>query len=42
MMGRLAPGQECLFYGFRLEDPVPPDHQVRKLDALLDLEAIRN
>ena len=41
MMGRLAPGQECLFYRFRLEDQVPPDHLVRQVDALLDFEAVR-
>ncbi len=42
MMGRLEPGQECLFYSFRLEDQVPPNHLVRQLDALLDFETIRN
>ena len=42
MMGRLEPGQECLFYRFRLEDRVPPDHLVRQLDALLDIEAVRS
>ena len=41
MMGRLEPGQECLFYSFRLEDQVPPNHLVRKLDALLDFDTIR-
>jgi transposase len=41
MMGRLEPGQERLFYSFRLEDQVPPNHLVRKLDALLDFETIR-
>ena len=40
-MGRLEPGQERLFYEFRLEDQVPANHLVRKLDALLDFEAIR-
>ena len=42
MMGRLEPGQERLFYNFRLEDQVPPNHLVRKLDALLDFEVIRD
>ena len=42
MMGQLEPGQECLFYRFRLEDQVPENHLVRKLDALLDFETIRN
>ena len=41
MMGRLEPGQERLFYNFRLEDQVPGNHLVRKLDALLDFETIR-
>jgi transposase len=41
MMGQLEPGQERLFYNFRLEDQVPPNHLVRKLDALLDFGPIR-
>jgi len=41
MMGRLEPGQERLFYEFRLDDQVPPNHLVRKLDALLDFATIR-
>lgn len=41
MMGRLEAGQERLFYRFRLEDQVPANHLVRKLDALLDFEALR-
>ncbi len=40
-MGRLEPGQGCLFYRFWLEHRVPPNHLVRQLDALLDFEAIR-
>lgn len=40
-MGRLEAGQERLFYRFRLEDEVPANHLVRKLDALLEFEAIR-
>ena len=42
MMGRLESGQERLFYNFRLEDQIPPNHLVRKLDALLDFEPIRD
>ncbi len=42
MMGRLENGQERLFYSFRLEDQVPANHLVRKLDALLDFEGIRD
>ena len=41
MMGRLEPGLERLFYNFRLEDQIPANHLVRKLDALLDFEPIR-
>ena len=41
MMGRLEPGQERLFYNFRLEDQIPSNHLVRKLDALLDFGVIR-
>lgn len=41
MMGRLEPGQEQLFYNFRLEDQIPASHLVRKLEALLDFEPIR-
>ena len=41
MMGRLEAGQERLFYHFRLEDQVPANHLLRKLDALLDLDMVR-
>ena len=41
MMGRLETGQERLFYHFRLEDQVPANHLLRKLDALLDLDMVR-
>jgi hypothetical protein len=41
MMGRLEAGQERLFYHFRLEDQVPTNHLLRKLDALLDLDLVR-
>ncbi len=37
MMGRLEVGQGQLFYDLCLEKLVPPDHAVRKLDAVLDL-----
>ena len=36
-MGRLEPGQGQLFYDVCLEKLVPPDHAVRKLDAVVDL-----
>ena len=37
MMGRLKSEQGQLFYQFNLEDAVPDDHLVRKIDAALDL-----
>ncbi|MEI9902457.1 MAG: IS1182 family transposase [Hyphomicrobium sp.] len=37
MMGRGKSGQGQFFYAFNLDDVVPPDHLVRKIDALLDL-----
>ena len=36
MMGRRAAGQEQLFYEFNLDQAVPADHLVRRLDAVLD------
>ena len=42
MLGRLEPGQEQLFYNFCLDDQIPPNHLVRKLDALLDFDEIRD
>ena len=40
MMGRLS-GQEPLFFGFRLEDHVPADHLLRRVDAVLDFGFVR-
>ncbi len=40
MMGRLE-AQENLFYRFRIEDHVPKDHLLRKIDWLLDFNGIR-
>ena len=37
MMGRLSGGQGQLFYEHYLKKLMPPDHLVRKLDAVLDL-----
>jgi transposase len=37
MMGRLESGQDRFFYDFRLDEVVPTDHQVRRIDAVLDL-----
>lgn len=36
MMGRQTRGQEQLFYAFSLEEVVPADHLVRRIDAVLD------
>ena len=41
MMGRLE-AQENLFYRFRIEDHVPKDHLLRKIDWLLDFDMIRH
>jgi transposase len=41
MMGRLKSEQGQLFYQFNLEDAVPEDHLVRKIDAALDLLWLR-
>jgi transposase len=41
MMGRLASDQDKFFYDFRLEDHVPPDHLLRRIDAVLDLGWLR-
>jgi transposase len=37
MMGRQARDQRQFFYDFRLDEVVPPDHLVRRIDAVLDL-----
>lgn len=37
MMGRRESGQGQFFYEFNLNNVVPPDHFVRKIDAVLDL-----
>lgn len=36
MMGRRTKGQEQLFYEFNLDQAVPGDHLVRRIDAVLD------
>lgn len=41
MMGERLSGQESLFYEICLEAKVPPDHLVRRLDAVLDLSWLR-
>src|ERR1700721_4320542 len=42
MMGRLKSEQAQLFYQFNLEDAVPDDHLVRRIDAALDLSWLRS
>ena len=42
MMGRLKSEQAQLFYQFQLDDAVPEDHLVRKIDTVLDLSWLRS
>src|SRR3954462_2867502 len=42
MMGRLKSEQAQLFYHFQLDDAVPEDHLVRKIDTALDLSWLRS
>ena len=41
MMGRLETDQDQFFYSYRLDELVPTDHLVRKLDVVLDLSWVR-
>jgi len=41
MMGSRQVAQGSLFYGFSIDDHVPQDHLVRRLDRYLDLSEIR-
>ncbi len=41
MMGRLETARGQFFYSYRLDELVPGDHLVRKLDAALDLSRLR-
>jgi transposase len=41
MMGELPKDQGTLFYDFRLEDHVPKDHLLRRIDQFLDFKALR-
>jgi len=41
MMGRNVKPQKPLFYTFNLEDLVPQDHLLRKIDRFLDLSDLR-
>ena len=42
MMGARVGSQDRLFYDFCLEDVVPADHFLRKIDAVLDLSWLRS
>ena len=41
MMGERVGSQDRLFYDFCLEDRIPADHFLRKIDAVLDLSWLR-
>ena len=41
MMGHQAGVQDQLFYSFKLEARVPPDHLLRGIDRFLDLSELR-
>ncbi len=41
MLGRLDADQDRFFYDFCLEDHVPGDHLLRRIDAVLDLDEVR-
>jgi hypothetical protein len=41
MLGEQVGLQDRLFYEFNLEDRVPADHFLRKIDAVLDLSWLR-
>jgi transposase len=41
MMGSQDDRQDQFFYNFRLEDHVPEDHVLRRIDAVLDLSGLR-
>src|SRR5664279_5960059 len=42
MMGEHSGSQSRFFYRFNLEDRVPTDHMLRKIDAVLDLSKLRS
>ncbi len=41
MMGRSGGSGERLFYSFSLEDKIPADHLLRRIDQFLDFEELR-
>jgi transposase len=42
MMGQIPAAQNALFYDFNLEQHIPPNHLLRKINQFLDFDAIRN
>ena len=42
MMGERSGSQGLFFYRFALEERVPADHPLRKIDAVLDLSRLRS
>jgi len=42
MMGQLAADQNALFYDFNLEQRIPDNHLLRKIDHFLDFDQIRS
>ena len=42
MMGERSGSQGQFFYRFNLEDVVPADHLLRKIDTVLDLSSLRS
>ena len=42
MMGQLAADQNALFYDFNLEQRIPDNHLLRKIDQFLDFDQIRS
>ncbi|HEX2366424.1 MAG TPA: IS5/IS1182 family transposase, partial [Bradyrhizobium sp.] len=41
MMGPAVGRQDRLFYAFNLEERIPDDHLLRRIDAVLDLSWLR-
>ncbi|SVC93844.1 uncharacterized protein METZ01_LOCUS346698, partial [marine metagenome] len=41
MTDRFDSSQDRFFYDFSLDDVVPPDHLVRRIDAVLDFDWLR-
>ena len=42
MMGQLAANHNALFYDFNLEQRIPDNHLLRKIDQFLDFDQIRS